>query len=166
MIDDDGLTLQGKVVASVAGFALLGALTIGVPLLANVGLLVAAVASCGLVAVLTQWLVHRQHRVDWSTRFQRPDDRRGADSRVDATCAQIERAANGEPRPVAELHALLGSLADDRLHQARGISRSSHPHDAERLLGPDLTAYLAHPPAGRLGAARLSGFVTTLEELS
>jgi hypothetical protein len=164
--EDEEQTLRRRVLAVLAGVALVGGLTISVPVLSNVGLLLMAGMTVLAAAVVAQLLFQKQRRVDWATHFKTPDSRRGADSRLDVMAQRIGQSDAGESQALTDLHALLASLADDRLLHRHGIDRRASPQAAEALLGGELTAYLKHPPAGRLPVDRLDSYVPTLEELS
>lgn len=143
---------------------LLGVATVGVSWLTSPGLLLATLATVAAVAVLTQRLVQSQKPHHWETTVVDTDAERGADARVYHLRQQVELAAKGHAEGHQRLHALLAGLAADRLRDRRGLS----PDDPEAgaLLGPDLTAYLAGPPRGRLSTDDLHRHIQKLEELS
>ncbi|SES12221.1 hypothetical protein SAMN05216199_2079 [Pedococcus cremeus] len=151
--------LLAAVVAVVLGVA-----TVGVSWLTSPGLLLATLATVGAVAVLTQRLVQSQKPHHWETKLLDVDAERGSDSRVATLRHQVELAAKGSPEGQQRLHALLTELTADRLRDRHGLE----PDDPEgrALLGPDLTAYLAGPPRGRLTTDDLHRHVQKLEELS
>ena len=156
-----------QVLARVAALlVLLGAVTVAVPVLTDVGLLLATAASLAVVAVLVQAVVHQQQSLDWSRPEPAPRQPRGADSRVSGIRHRLEQAAGGNAERAAEVHRLLTRLAEERLRDHHGLDRAVSPAEAERLLGPDLTAYLSAPPGACVPLDRLDTLVTQLEELS
>lgn len=156
------LVLLGAAVGAVA----LGALTVTVGWLTNIGLLLASVGTLVAAAVLVQWLIQAQRRVHWGTVVTAPDARRGADSRVNTLRHTVERAAASHERGNSDLHALLRGLAADRLEDRHAVDLESQPEQASALLGAELAAYLAQPPPRRTDPAALDRFVTRLEELT
>jgi hypothetical protein len=72
---------------------------------------------------------------------------------------------------VHEVHALLTTLAEERLRDSRGLDRraagaAGAAAATEAALGADLAAYLDRPPGGRITPDQLHRHLTTLEELS
>ncbi|MDF2146168.1 hypothetical protein [Knoellia sp. p5-6-4] len=147
-----------------AGAVVLGVATVGVSWLTSPGLLLATLAVVGSVAVLTQRLAQSQKPLHWQTQLLDPDAERGADARVSGLRQQVELAARGSTESHERLHALLAGLATERLRDHRGLEPSDP--EAAALLGPDLTAYLARRPTGRLTTDQLHRHVQKLEELS
>ena len=147
-----------------AGAVVLGVATVGVSWLTSPGLLLATLAVVGSVAVLTQRLAQSQKPLHWQTQLLDPDAERGADARVSGLRQQVELAARGNAESHERLHALLAGLAAERLRDHRGLEPSDP--EAAALLGPDLTAYLAGRPTGRLTTDQLHRHVQKLEELS
>jgi hypothetical protein len=143
---------------------LLGVATVSVSWLTSPGLLLATLATIGAVAVLTQRLVQSQKPHHWETSVVDPDAERGADARVHHLRQQVELAAKGHAEGHERLHALLAGIAADRLRDRRGLEPGDP--EAQALLGPDLAAYLARPPRGRLTTDDLNRHVQKLEELS
>ena len=142
----------------------LGVATVGISWLTSPGLLLATLATVGVVAVLTQRLVQSQKPHHWETRLVDADAERGADARVYHLRQQVELAAKGHAEGHQRLHALLAGLAADRLRDRRGLELGDP--EAASLLGPELTAYLARPPRGRLTTDDLHRHLHRLEELS
>ena len=154
------LLLAASVVAIVVG-----ALTVSLWWFTNLGLLLATVMCVAVIALVAQRLIQSQRRITWETPARAPEEQRGADSRVVTLRHTIERAGRGEAPAVSEVHALLSALAEERLRDRRGLERHTD-RAADAALGPDLAAYLDHPPTGRITADQLRRHVHTLEELS
>jgi hypothetical protein len=142
----------------------IGVATVGVSWLTSPGLLLATLAVVASVAVLTQRLAQSQKPLHWETQLLDRETERGADARVNGLRQQIEGCAGGNPDSHERLHAALVQLATDRLRDHRGLEPSDP--EAAALLGPDLTAYLAQRPTGRLTTDQLHRHVQKLEELS
>jgi hypothetical protein len=151
--------LVGAAVAVVLGVA-----TVGVSWLTSPGLLLTTVAVVASIAVLTQRLVQSEKSLHWETRVLDPAAERGSDSRVSSLRREIDLAAKGNAESHVRVHRLLSGLAADRLRDHRGLAPSDP--EAAALLGPDLTAYLAQRPTGRLASDQLHRHVQKLEELS
>ena len=147
-----------------AGAVVLGVATVSISWLTSPGLLLATLAVVGSVAVLTQRLVQSQKPLHWHTQLLDPDAERGADARVSGLRQQVELAGRGNAESHERLHALLASLAAERLRDHRGLEPSDP--EAAALLGPDLTAYLARRPTERLTTDQLHRHVQKLEEIS
>jgi hypothetical protein len=143
----------------------LGVLTVSLRWFTNVGLAAATLAVIAAAAVLTQRMVQTQRPLLWQTVPAAPEERRGADSRVSTLRHQIELAAAGQDPARTEVQTLIATLAQDRLLDQRGVDLGTDARGAA-LLGPDLAAYLDHPPQGRLTTDALHRHVQTLEELS
>ena len=145
----------------------IGAIAVAVPVLGNVGMLLACAALVAACAVLAQWLWQNQHGTDWANSFTHPPAHRGGDPRITRLTATIDAALAGDRTQQVELHQGLRSLAAERLRDHRGLTLEPHDQQAATAaLGPELTAYLAGDPSTRLTPERLRSFVTTLEELS
>ena len=169
-----GLGQGGQLLAALVVAALVGALITLAPAIGDVGLLLAIVSVTGAMAVLTQWAWQHHHGTDWSNSFSQTTRPRGTDARIHGLTQTLVAAQTGDVRAQTELHGLLTTLATERLRERRGTTLTltaagSGPdpdHDATRAaLGPELTAYLTHPPTTRPGAAQVGAFITTLEEL-
>jgi hypothetical protein len=145
--------------------AVVGAVAVTLPVLANAGLVLACLALFAALAVLTQWVWQNHRATDWSNTFVPAVPARGVDSRVDRLAGELDRAARGDRTAVLTLHALVGGLALERLRDRRGIDPVAEPQAARDALGPDLAAYLEDPPTTRVPADRLAALVTTLEDL-
>ena len=158
-----GATRQVGVALVVA--LVLGAVTVTSPVLNSPGLLVASAALVGVIAVVLQWLWQSRGSTDWTHTFHATATTRGADIRIARIAGDVRAAAGGDPQAGARLHATLTSLADDQLRSRRGLSLAADPEQSQAALGPELTAYLTHPPPARLSGDRLAAFTTTLEEL-
>jgi len=118
------------------------------------------------VRVTLQWLWQHQHATDWSNSFTDTAAARGSDVRVTRLAETVDAAVAGDAVAQTQLHATLRALADERLRRRRGLGLSGDDAAHVRAaLGPDLTAYLANPPTGRLTADRVEAYVTTLEEI-
>jgi hypothetical protein len=144
---------------------LVGAVTVGVPVLSSAGLLVACVALVAAVAVLVQGLWQSRGQTDWSHSFAPVAQPRGVDARITRLAGDVRAAAAGDSEAGRRLHAAVSLLATDQLRLRRGVSLADDPDAARAALGPDLTAYLTQPPPSRLPGERLEAFTTTLEEL-
>ena len=140
----------------------IGALSVSVSVLGNVGLLISSAALVAALAVVAQWLWQARQSTDWDNTFSDTATPRGVDSRISRLASDVREAGSGAPVPSARLHATLTSLATERL-RSRGDGTLT---DGAAVLGPDLAAYLAAPPTTRLTAAQLAAFTTTLEDLS
>jgi hypothetical protein len=147
-----------------AGAVVLGVATVGVSWLTSPGLLLATLAVVASIAVLTQRLVQSHKPLHWETRVLDPEAERGSDGRLSSLSQQVERAAKGHSESQERVHALLATLAADRLREHRGLEPSDP--EAAALLGHDLTAYLDRRPTGRLTTDQLHRHVQKLEELS
>lgn len=139
-----------------------GTLAVVVPVLGNVGMLLASAGLVAALAVLAQWLWQSRQSTDWDNTFTDTTAPRGADSRISRLTADIRDATSGNPVSSARIHATVGGLATERLRDRRGITTTD---DTSAVLGPHLAAYLAGAPTTRITAAQLAAFITTLEEL-
>ena len=139
-----------------------GALAVSVPVLGNAGMLLASASLFAALGVLAQWLWQSRQSTDWDNTFTESAPPRGADSRISRLALDVRDAASGDPVSASRLHAALSGLAVERLRDRRGVTATD---ESQVALGPDLTAYLAGPPATRVTAAQLAAFITTLEEL-
>jgi hypothetical protein len=164
--DVDPVPPRRIALAALAGAALLGAVTIGVPALSNAGLLIASGAALICAVLVAYGLVRSQRAHDWATHFRLAETRRGADTRVNLIGTTLDRAASGDPEALRAVHEIISSLADERLRHHHGVDRSERPEQAAALLGQDLTAYLSQPPTGKLPTARVTAYITHLEALS
>lgn len=153
-----------------------GALAVSVPVLGNVGMLLAALGMLAALAVLAQWLWQSRQSTDWDNTFTESAPPRGADSRISRLAVDIREAGSGDSASATRLHAVLSGLSVERLRDRRGLALASDPTaagpaaddptaDVSAALGPQLTAYLAASPTTRVTAAQLAAFITTLEEL-
>jgi hypothetical protein len=142
-----------------------GAATVGVPVLGNAGILLACVAMFAALAVLGQWLWQSRQSTDWTNSFTSSAPPRGADSRINRLAHDVQQAATGDPVCAQRLHATLSGLAVERLRDRRGLTLEADPGAARAALGADLTAYLMQSPTTRVRAPQLAAFITTLEEL-
>lgn len=164
-----------------AAAAVVGVLAVAVPVLGDVGMLVAAAGVLVVLGVVIQWIWQSQGATDWSTTQPEPGTPRGADTRINRLVDDIQLAAAGDPAGTRRLHALLTTLATERLRDRRGLHLDGegvpevgggehHPPErddrasARAALGADLAAYLDAPPA-TVAPARLAQFTTTLEDL-
>ena len=166
------LSLGGQLMVALVVATLIGSLVSVAPAIGNVALLLAIVSLTGAMAVLTQWAWQHQHGTDWSNSFTENARPRGSDARIHGLAQTLLAAQGGDARAQADLHGLLTTLATERLRERRGTTltlsaaASGGDHDATRAaLGPELTAYLTHPPTTRPSAAQVGAFITTLEEL-
>ena len=146
--------------------ALVGAATVAIGPLANVGLLLGAAAALVAAGLVVYALGRGQRSHDWATHFQPAATRRGADTRVNLIGTLVVRADAGDPDAGRLVHEVIANLADERLRHHHGIDRHERPTEAQALLGPELTAYLAHRPVGTLPIARATAYITQLEALS
>jgi hypothetical protein len=163
--DWDEPSTHRVVLAAAAVTTVVGALTVSLWWFTNIGLLLATLGCVAVVALVAQRLVQSQRRMLWETAAQAPEERRGADTRVGTLRHTLERASRGEAAAVHDVHALLSTLAEERLRDSRGLDGRGD-HAAEAALGADLAAYLDHPPSGRITPDQLRRHLTTLEELS
>ncbi|MFC8502795.1 hypothetical protein ACFUC1_10560 [Pedococcus sp. NPDC057267] len=160
------LPATGQLAVALCAAVLVGLLLALVPALVNPAILLGCVGVVAALAVLAQWLWQHQHVTDWSNTFTDPTAARGSDVRVTRLAETVDAGVAGDAVARARLHETLRALADERLRRRRGLSLSGgDAADVRAALGPDLTAYLADPPTGRLTAARVEAFITTLEEI-
>ncbi|HEY7721329.1 MAG TPA: hypothetical protein VIB11_05780 [Pedococcus sp.] len=172
--DWDEPSTRRVVLAAAAVATVVGALTVSLWWFTNIGLLLATLACAAVVALVAQRLVQSQRRMHWTTAAHAPEERRGADARVGTVHHTIEQATRGEAAAVHEVHALLTTLAEERLRDSRGLDRraagaagaAGAAAATEAALGADLAAYLDRPPGGRITPDQLRRHLTTLEELS
>jgi hypothetical protein len=139
-----------------------GALAASVPVLGNVGMLLAATGLLAALAVLAQWLWQSRQATDWDNSFTESAPPRGTDSRIGRLAVDVRDAASGTTASATRIHVTVSGLAVERLRDRRGVTS---PDESRAALGPDLAAYLAGPPTTRVTAAQLAAFITTLEEL-
>jgi hypothetical protein len=160
------LPATGQLAVAVCVAVLVGALLVAVPVLVNTAILLGCVGVVAALGVLVQWLWQHQHATDWSNSFTDTAAARGSDVRVTRLAETVDAAVAGDAVAQTQLHATLRALADERLRRRRGLGLSGDDAAHVRAaLGPDLTAYLANPPTGRLTADRVEAYVTTLEEI-
>ena len=160
------LSTTGQLAVALGLAVVVGALLALVPALVNPAILLACVGVVAAFGVLVQWLWQHQHTTDWSTAFAGSAPSRGSDVRVTRLAETVDSAVAGDAVAQTQLHETIRALADERLRRRRGLALSGDDvADVRTALGPDLTAYLANPPTGRLTAARVEAYITTLEEI-
>jgi len=154
-----------QLLLATAAACVLGAITLGVPLLVNVGLLLACALLVAALALVVARLWQGQQRTDWTEPGLDAARQRGSDSRVTSLAHDVALTAGGNADASRRLHALFTALADDRLRSRHSVSRADQPEEAASRLGPELTAYLSGPGTARITAAQAAAFTTTLEEI-
>lgn len=160
------LSTPGQLAVAVGAAVLVGVIPALVPALVNPAILVACLAVVASLGVLVQWLWQHQQATDWSNTFTDGAPARGGDVRMTRLAEGVDAAVAGDAVAQTQLHETLRALADERLRRRRGLTLSGDDvADVRAALGPDLTAYLANPPTGRLTAARVEAYLTTLEEI-
>ena len=103
---------------------------------------------------VAQRLIQSQRSITWETPARpRGATRRRLPGRHAAPHHRTGRPRQGAPA-VSGVHALLPALAEERLRDRRGRERHTD-RAADAALGPDLAAYLDHPPTGRITADQL-----------
>lgn len=160
------LPAAGQLAVALCVAVLVGVLLALVPGLVNPAILLACVGTVAAFGVLVQWLWQHQHATDWSNSHTATVAARGSDVRMTRLAETVDATVAGDAVAQTQLHETLRALAEERLRRRRGLSLSGDDAaDVRAALGPDLTAYLANPPTGRLTAARVEAYVTTLEEI-
>lgn len=160
------LPATGQLAVAVCAAVLVGVLLVAVPVLVNPAILLGCVGVVAALGVLVQWLWQHQHATDWSNSFTDTAAARGSDVRVTRLAETVDAVVAGDAVAQTQLHETLRALAEERLRRRRGLGLSGDDAaDVRAALGPDLTAYLANPPTGRLTADRVEAYVTTLEEI-
>jgi hypothetical protein len=159
------LTAGQQVLVALVAASVVGALGVVVPALGNAAMLVASAALLVALGVLAQWLWSTRHATDWSNTFTESQAPRGADSRVSSLARLVQAADRGDRDATAQVHALLGGLAAERLRDRRGLRLDADPEASRTALGPGLAAYLAQDPATPVTATQLDTLTSTLEEL-
>lgn len=156
----------GQLAVALCVAVLVGVLLALVPGLVNPAILLACVGTVAAFGVLVQWLWQHQHATDWANSHTATVAARGSDVRMTRLAETVDATVAGDAVAQTQLHETLRALAEERLRRRRGLSLSGDDAaDVRAALGPDLTAYLANPPTGRLTAARVEAYVTTLEEI-
>jgi len=107
------------------------------------------------VALPPQWEIHYSHSPG-----------RTFDPRFSRLSQELAEAANRQAAATA-LHESIESLADGLLRDKYGIERGTDPEEAQRVLGPEVTAYLATEPRREREpfSPRLFDVLTRLESL-
>jgi uncharacterized membrane protein YbaN (DUF454 family) len=161
-----GLPTGGQLAVALVLAVVVGALLAVVPALVNPAILLACAAVVAAFGVLVQWLWQHQHTTDWANTFTGGAAPRGSDVRVTRLAETVDAAVAGDAVAQTQLHETIRTIAEERLRRHRGLTLTGDDVAAVRAsLGPDLTAYLANPPTGRLTAARVEAYLTTLEEI-
>ncbi|GAB3447876.1 hypothetical protein GCM10027517_32260 [Phycicoccus ginsengisoli] len=160
------LPTGGQLAVALVLAAVVGAVLALVPALVNPAILLACAAVVATFGVLVQWLWQHQHATDWANTFTGSAPVRGSDVRVTRLAETVDAAVAGDAVAQTQLHETIRAITEERLRRRRGLALTGDDvADVRAALGPDLTAYLANPPTGRLTAARVDAYVTTLEEI-
>jgi hypothetical protein len=160
------LTPGGQLAVALLLAAAVGALLAVVPALVNPAIVLACAAVVATFGVLVQWLWQHQHVTDWANTFTGGASPRGSDVRMTRLAETVDAAVAGDAVAQTQLHETIRAITEERLRRRRGLALTGDDAaDVRTALGPDLTAYLANPPTGRLTTDRVEAFVTTLEEI-
>jgi len=132
----------------------------------NIGYLVGATVLVAVAMWTAMDLVPHVQYPNWNVTTTHTPRQPGTDMRL---ARFTERLTSGVDREAVanDVHRLLADVVNERLQRKYGIDRSTDPESANRVLGPELTAYLnGNPHLKRHAQAdQISALLTRIEAL-